>query len=324
MYFAFSVALVFALSATTVHISDAEAASKSYNKSKVSKSPQKRASRRRSTGGGGCQSLSSSSLEQKASQYNDSISSASSKYGVNKGLIKAVITIESCFKSTARGSLGEKGLMQLMPGTARRFNIRNGYNAWENVHGGTRYLSYLLARYDGDARRAVAAYNAGEGRIKQGGRIPNKAYVNKVMQAYGKFGAGSAPEFVAAKAYQLDASSSVPDSQPVKPQLVQPMKAVFTQPAKKVKSVTAVTKASYTANKPKTVKRGRAASVGALPWADMNTHAAGKGSAVYRVRGGDTVYEVMRQTGVPVKTIIRLNRLPTPYHVQAGQTLRLR
>ncbi len=82
--------------------------------------------------------------------------------------------------------------MQLMPATARRFNIRNGYNVQQNVHGGTRYLGYLLQRYDGNLQHTVAAYNAGEGRIKPGGRIPNKAYVSKVMQAYGKF-AGTRP-----------------------------------------------------------------------------------------------------------------------------------
>lgn len=329
MYFALSVALVFALSAATpLHLNDAEAAYKSYSKSKVSKSGKKRvrkSGRRRGRGGGGCQSLSSSTLQQKAGQYSDSITSASSKYGVSKNLIKAVITIESCFKTTARGSLGEKGLMQLMPGTARRFNISNGYNAWENVHGGTRYLSYLLARYNGDTQRAIAAYNAGEGNVRKGGRIPNKGYVSKVMSAYGKFSAGGEPTFVAAKAYKPSVDTSTSRAaKPVSKRLVKPMKAILSLPvAAKLKPATKVKKARYVTQRPVITKRARPVSSGALPWSDLHT-TPGKSAAGYRVKTGDTVYEVMRQTGVPVKTIIRLNRLPAPYGIQTGQTLRLR
>lgn len=80
-----------------------------------------------------------------------------------------MITIESCFNTRAVGTSGEKGLMQLMPGTARRFNVTNGFNVWQNVHGGTKYLGYLLDRYDGRTPRAVAAYNAGEGNVKYHG-----------------------------------------------------------------------------------------------------------------------------------------------------------
>ena len=135
----------------------------------------------------GCQTLSSSNLQERASTYQPTIQTAASQHGVSPSLIKAVITVESCFRSKARGSLGEKGLMQLMPATARRFNISNGYSAQQNIHGGARYLSYLLQRYDGSVRHTVAAYNAGEGRIKLNRRIPNQTYVSKVLQAYGKF-----------------------------------------------------------------------------------------------------------------------------------------
>jgi hypothetical protein len=143
--------------------------------------------KRKAAGGGGCQTLSPSTLEAKASPYQTPISSASKKYGVRPELVKAVITIESCFKPTARGSSGEKGLMQLMPGTAKRLNIRNGYNAWQNIHGGAKYLGLLLGHYEGDTHRAVAAFNAGEGNVKKAGKIPNRTYVAKVMHAYGKF-----------------------------------------------------------------------------------------------------------------------------------------
>lgn len=232
----------------------------------------------------GCQAMSSDSLRAKASTYHPTIQTAASQYGVSSSLVKAVITVESCFRRTARGSLGEKGLMQLMPATARRFNIRNGYSAQQNIHGGTRYLSYLLQRYNGNVRHSVAAYNAGEGRIKPGGRIPNKAYVSKVMQAYSKFsGKGETAGL------QTPAAAPLKTSEPVF------KKAAWKKAAAKPAS------ASIAAS--------------SLPWADLPT--------TYTAKAGDTVYEAMRRTGVPVKTIIRLNRLSAPHKIKAGQVLRL-
>lgn len=236
----------------------------------------------------GCQTLSSSSLQQRASTYHATIRKASDKYGVSPSLVKAVITVESCFQRKARGSLGEKGLMQLMPATARRFKVENGYNAWQNIHGGTRYLSYLLKRYDGNVQRAVAAYNAGEGRIKRSGRIPNRSYVNKVMKAYGKFSGGKSKAFVASKAYKPSRETA---------------KAAT---GKAVYKTTAEPAVGSKQNK-------------ALPWQDLRNAAS-----TYRVKQGDTVYEVMRQTGVPVKTLIRINGLSAPDKIRAGQVLRLK
>lgn len=218
----------------------------------------------------GCQTLSSDSLQARASAYKPLIQNAANQHGVSSSLVKAVITVESCFRPTARGSLGEKGLMQLMPATARRFNIRNGYNAQQNIHGGTRYLGYLQQRYGGDLHRIVAAYNAGEGRIKPGGRIPNKAYVSKVMQAYSKFSGKSASAGVTVKRAALKTTA---------------------KPATTL------------------VSNG-------LPWADLH-------NGTYQVKAGDTVYEAMRQTGVPVKKLVRLNNLSAPYTIKAGQVLRL-
>lgn len=140
----------------------------------------------------GCHNLSRHKLNLKAKRFNRNIRHISKKYNVSSSLIKAVITTESCFRPSARGSAGEKGLMQLMSATGRRFNIKNRYNPRQNIQGGTRYLSYLLKRYGGSKRHAVAAYNAGEGRIRKNGYIPNKAYVYKVMSAYRKFN-GSRP-----------------------------------------------------------------------------------------------------------------------------------
>ncbi len=144
----------------------------------------------------GCHNLSSDTLQQKANPYHSTIAKAAQRYGVSANLVKAVITIESCFKPNARGSSGEKGLMQLMPGTARRFNIRNGYSANQSINGGARYLSLLVNRYAGNLHRAVAAYNAGEGNVGHSGSIPNVGYVGKVMHAYNKFATGNGPASV--------------------------------------------------------------------------------------------------------------------------------
>ena len=230
----------------------------------------------------GCQTLSSNNLQARASAYKPLIQNAAAQHGVSASLVKAVITVESCFRPKARGTLGEKGLMQLMPATARRFNIKNGYNAQQNIHGGARYLSLLQKRYGGDLQRTVAAYNAGEGRIKPGGRIPNKAYVSKVMQAYSKFSGKSA-------SVDADTKASPRAAVSVK-------QAALKQPA----------------------STPAAAPVGkALPWADLH-------SDTYHVKAGDTVYEAMRQTGVPVKKLIRLNNLSAPYTIKAGQVLKLK
>jgi hypothetical protein len=274
--------------------------------------------------GGGCQTLSSSSLQQKASPYGESIASASSKYGVSKNLIKAVITIESCFKPNAHGSSGEKGLMQLMPGTARRYNISNGYNSWQSIHGGARYLGNLLSRYDGNIQRAVAAYNAGEGNVSKGGRIPNRGYVNKVMHAYSKFSSGKETVYTPTQASIQEAPVApvtvrAAVARPADIHAMRPLKTALHQPlTAKVKKARATLAAPQLA----------AAADGILPWSDLPVHSAASsrnaGAAHYVVNAGDTVFEVMRRTGVPVNTIIGLNHLPAPHGIKAGQVLRLR
>lgn len=243
----------------------------------------------------GCQVLSKKTLERKAKRYKKTIRSASRKYGVSEDLIKAVITVESCFKRKARGADGEKGLMQLMPATARRFNVRRGFNSWENVHGGTRYLSYLFKRYRGDTQRAVAAYNAGEGNVRPGKRIRNIGYVRKVMRAYRKLSYGKRKKiFNPRKAYKLSKKKSRYKSSKRKKSKVR--KAAYKKASKKKQ----LRKASKRSTR-KTSKR-----------------------KYFRVKRGHTVYEVWRQTGVPVKKIIRINRLKAPFHIKTGQRLRLR
>jgi hypothetical protein len=100
------------------------------------------------------------------------IRNASSAYGVRPELVKAVIRAESNFNFRARSPKGAMGLMQLMPRTAEAMGITNAYNPEANIAGGTQYLSKMLQMFGGDERLALAAYNAGPGRVKRYGGVP--------------------------------------------------------------------------------------------------------------------------------------------------------
>jgi len=121
--------------------------------------------------------------EQTLRDINRIADSASKKYGVDSGLVKAVIKAESDFDVGSTSHKGAMGLMQLMPDTAKDLGVENPYNPVENVMGGTRYLKILLDRYDGDINLALAAYNWGMGNVeKHPGRLPEetKIYMARV------------------------------------------------------------------------------------------------------------------------------------------------
>jgi soluble lytic murein transglycosylase-like protein len=129
-------------------------------------------------------------LHQKAYIYNPAIAAAAMKYRVNPALIKAVITAESCFRNEASSNKGAGGLMQLMPATAARFGVYDRFDPYQNIDGGTRYLRWLLNRYGGSLPHAIAAYNAGEGRVDYyGAAVPiqeTAVYTRRVLNAYSK------------------------------------------------------------------------------------------------------------------------------------------
>jgi hypothetical protein len=133
-------------------------------------------------------------LNAMAQQYQAEIVSASYYNRVNPNLIKAVITAESCFRPGAVSGKGAGGLMQLMPATARRFGVGNRFDSAENIQGGARYLRWLLNRYGGSIPHAVAAYNAGEGRVDvYGAAVPiteTQVYTQRVLNAYKKLSGG--------------------------------------------------------------------------------------------------------------------------------------
>lgn len=99
--------------------------------------------------------------------YEGLIQTASAKYGVPVDLIKAVIDTESSFNPNVVSSAGAKGLMQLMDGTANGLGVSDPFDPAQSIDGGVRYLSYQLKRYDGQEKMALAAYNAGPGRVNK-------------------------------------------------------------------------------------------------------------------------------------------------------------
>lgn len=103
-------------------------------------------------------------------EYEAEIRASATEFGVEPSLVAAVIKAESRFDPEATSSRGAYGLMQLLPETARFVSERTGISGdyrdpETNIRIGTRYLSYLQSRYDGDQRLALAAYNSGEGRV---------------------------------------------------------------------------------------------------------------------------------------------------------------
>ncbi len=120
--------------------------------------------------------------------YREIIYTRAKKYELEPSLVSAVITIESNWDSKAISPVGAKGLMQLMPATAKEMGVSDPFNPMENIDGGARYLRYLLDRFDGDVTLAIAAYNAGPRRIRKFKGIPpireTQQYVAKVLAVY--------------------------------------------------------------------------------------------------------------------------------------------
>lgn len=135
-------------------------------------------------------SVSSSPLKTKKRDepFHPIIIKVAGRYEVDPALVKAIIMAESSYNPRAISKRGAKGLMQLMPHTARALGVENIFDPEHNVNAGVKYFKGLLNRFGGDVELALAAYNAGSRKVRQYKGIPpfrsTKVYIKKVFKYY--------------------------------------------------------------------------------------------------------------------------------------------
>ena len=144
--------------------------------------------RGRSTASASCVGLTAQSMDQRAAQYAPLIQKVSLKHGLSPQLVSAVMRVESCYDKRAVSRAGARGLMQLMPGTARQLGVRDSFDPEQNVDGGVRYLARMMARFNNRLEHALAAYNAGPEAVEAYRDIPpfpeTKSYVTRILKLY--------------------------------------------------------------------------------------------------------------------------------------------
>jgi soluble lytic murein transglycosylase-like protein len=122
-----------------------------------------------------------------ARPFADLISAVAGRHGIDARLVHAIVEVESAYQPNARSPKGAKGLMQLMPATARQYALQNPFDPASNLDAGVRHLKDLLSRLD--LSRALAAYNAGEATVRQHGGVPpypeTRSYVRRVLERAG-------------------------------------------------------------------------------------------------------------------------------------------
>jgi soluble lytic murein transglycosylase-like protein len=118
------------------------------------------------------------------------VANASTQSQIDADFIASVIAAESANNPHAVSRKGAQGLMQLMPGTASKLGVKDSFDPADNVDGGVRYLHELLVKYNGDAAKALAAYNAGPQRVQQYQGVPpyreTRAYVAHIIKDYNR------------------------------------------------------------------------------------------------------------------------------------------
>ena len=282
----------------------------SVSKRASAKSTRYKSSKKRRRAVFTCDQYSRKTLNRKSKRFIKTINHASRKYGVSAHLIKAIIAVESCFNPRARGGLGEKGLMQLMPATAKMLGVKNGYSPWQNIHGGTKYLKQLLVRFNGNKRYAAAAYNGGPGAVsrKYGPRFKQvKRYSRHVMRAYNTMSRGRDTTYayskpVKSRKVSLKRSNSKKWSKKTSHKLKRTTKRFKkTQLSKRYKY-----KATKRANKRAKARKLRSTT-----------------RKFHHVKSGNTLYSIARANRTSVAKLKRINRLRSNL-IKVGSRLRLR
>ena len=134
-------------------------------------------------------------------KYDPIIERYAAKYNLDPTFVRAVIQVESDFNINCVSHKGARGLMQLMPATAKRMGVEKIHDAEQNIHGGIKYLAYLSRLFNDDLPRILAGYNAGEGAVLKYGGIPpyseTETYVKRALTVYyGRpYGGGGAVSF---------------------------------------------------------------------------------------------------------------------------------
>lgn len=135
-----------------------------------------------------CGGSKDNAMAARAAQYEPLIDRLAKQYSISKHLIMAVVATESCFDAKAESKKGAKGLMQLMPITARELGVEDPFNHEQNLRGGVQYLGKLSKRFNYNPKLTLAAYNAGPGNVDKYKGIPpfpeTQAYIEKVMSKF--------------------------------------------------------------------------------------------------------------------------------------------
>lgn len=134
--------------------------------------------------------VSTGGAELPATPYDAFIERVARENGLDPSLIKVVALVESGFDAQAISPKGARGIMQLMPGTARRYGVRDVHDPYENLRAGAEHLRDLLDEFGGDVTLAVAGYNAGAGAVRRYGGVPayreTRDYVRKIRDRLGQ------------------------------------------------------------------------------------------------------------------------------------------
>ncbi len=134
------------------------------------------------------------SRKEASTRFDEVIREESSRRGLDARLVRSVILVESNFDPRAVSPKGARGLMQLMPQTAKRYGVKDVHDAGENIRGGVAYLSDLMVAFRGAIPLVLAAYNAGEGAVQKYSGVPpypeTREYVRRAMLVYGVNGGG--------------------------------------------------------------------------------------------------------------------------------------